>query len=449
MERLAGDSALLASVPAAEEIQAVIRAFQRSPRPLPLQCGVQHYRWGDPDFIPALIGVRNPRRLPFAELWIGAHPDLLSTVQLGGCRLSLAELIAAAPATMLGTTTAQRFDCQLPFLLKVLSARQPLSIQAHPNREQAIAGYQREDAIGLALSDPRRSYRDRHHKPELLVALTDFYALRGFRPMSEISAELNAAPELARVRAELTPTTAGLFRLYRWLMQLEQRQVDALLSPLIERLQRERAGAERDPADRLDWLLEADQIFSLDGHRDRGLFSLLLLNLIPLRPGEAIFLPAGELHAYLRGAAIELMANSNNVLRGGLTHKHIDVPALLETLRVDPAPGAIRVPEPAAGPGLPQTYPTPATEFLLERHRLGAGERRRLGTDAEHGMEVRRDDGSGRLRLGLVLEGRLSLHSPGQAPLEVKRGTAIVIPAACTIEAHSAQPSVLFTARTA
>ncbi|WP_462320605.1 mannose-6-phosphate isomerase, class I [Halochromatium sp.] len=467
MDSPVGRDAFMAPVPTAEQLQAAIDAFRAAPRPLRLHCGIQHYSWGDPDFIPALIEAKNPRQLPFAELWIGAHPDLASTVALGCCRLSLAELITAAPRTMLGAESAQRFDNQLPFLLKMLAAREPLSIQAHPSQAQAIAGYQHEEAIGLSLSDPRRSYRDRNHKPELLVAVTDFYALRGFRPLAEIQAVLAATPELNPLQTQFEPSVAGLFNLYRWLMQLEQAEVDALLWPLIKRLELERADARFEPMNRCDWLLAANRIFSTNGHCDRGLFSLLLLNLIALQPGEALFLPAGELHAYLRGAAIELMANSNNVLRGGLTQKHIDVPALLQTLRMKPEPGAVHQVQPPAGPGLPETYSTPATEFLLERYRLSAGEQRiincgqvvwgREGLDTEPRATLDKElkdvpgaattASQARLRLGLVLEGQVSLQAHGQAPLELKRGAAFAIPAACAVKLRSNQPSVIFTAR--
>jgi hypothetical protein len=152
MDSPIGQSAFCTAVPTADEINAAIASFRAAPSPVHLHCGVQHYSWGDPHFIPTLIDARNPRGLPFAELWIGAHPDLLSTVQLGGLRLSLAELITAAPETMLGAETAARFDNQLPFLLKLLAARQPLSIQAHPTREQARAGYQQEDADRSAIN---------------------------------------------------------------------------------------------------------------------------------------------------------------------------------------------------------------------------------------------------------------------------------------------------------
>lgn len=435
MDSPAGPNAFARAAPTSEDLAAAIRAFQASPTALPLECGVQHYSWGDPDFIPALIGAPNPRGLPFAELWIGAHPDLLATVQLGGWRLSLAELIAAAPSTMLGSRAAEHFGHALPFLLKVLAARRPLSIQAHPTQAQALAGYERENAIGIPLNDARRSYRDRNHKPELLVAITDFYALRGFRPLGEIQAELAGAPELVELRQRFTPTQAGLFELYRWLMELDQHEVNALLAPLVERYRCERRGHAFEPTNRRDWVIEVDRLFSDENRRDRGLFSLLLLNLIPLHPGEALFLPAGELHAYLRGAAIEVMANSNNVLRGGMTTKHIDVRSLLATLRVDPAPIEVLHPVAATRPGEPETYPTPAREFLLERHVLRASERRIL--DPDHPS----------LRVGLVLDGQVTLETPPGAPLALEHGAAFVIPAASRATFHGEQRSLVFTVR--
>lgn len=435
MDSPVGAQAFALTAPSGAELAAAVAAFARAPTALPLQCGVQHYSWGDPDFLPALIDAPNPRSLPFAELWIGAHPDLLSTVQLGGWRLALAELIAAAPQTMLGDETVQHFGAELPFLLKVLAARHPLSLQAHPTRAQAIAGYQREDALGLALADPRRCYRDRNHKPELLVALTDFHALRGFRPLAAIRAELQAAPELQPLAAPLPQTRADLFSLYRRIMEGDQAEVDARLGALLARYRRERQHQAFDPDDRRDWMLEADRLFSEAPHHDRGLGAILLLNLIRLHPGEAIFLPAGELHAYLRGAGIELMANSNNVLRGGLTRKHIDVPSLLAALQIDPQPGTVLQPQPAARPGGPDCYPTPASEFLLERHSLRAGEQRLLASQPA------------RLRLGLVIDGQVTLETASGTTLGLEHGATFVLPAACQARLHGLQRSVIFTAR--
>lgn len=187
------------------------------------------------------------------------------------------------------------------------------------------------------------------------------------------------------------------------------------------------------------------------------------MNLIALKPGEALFLPAGELHAYLHGAAIELMANSNNVLRGGLTEKHIDVPALLTTLRVDPAPGVVLQPQPPAGPSLPEIYSTPTREFLLERYQLSPGEHclinpgggaqpepalmPRISHPLDAAASPETTASLAKLRLGLVLDGQVSLHSPRQAPLALKRGSTFVIPAACRTELRSSRASVLFTAR--
>lgn len=435
MEGAVPSSAFSVAVPNGAEIAAAIARFERKPTALPLQCGVQHYGWGDPKFIPTMIDAPNPRGLPFAELWIGAHSDLMATVQLDGCRLGLDELIRGAPQAVLGDETLQTFGAELPFLLKVLAARQPLSIQAHPTREQAIAGFEHEEVLGLPLGDPRRSYRDRNHKPELLVALTDFYALRGFRPLDAIRAELAAAPELQALAERFRPSHAGLLAFYRWLMELDQAEVDQSLMPLIDRYRRERHGQGFDPSDRRDWILDADRVFCDGPGRDRGLFSILLLNLVRLHPGEGIFLAAGELHAYLRGAGIELMANSNNVLRGGLTRKPIDVRALLATLRIQPGNGAVLHPVSPGDPGGPETYSTPAAEFSLERHCLSAGEVRELNPDPPS------------LRLGVVIDGHVTLETPAGTPLGLEHGMPFMIPAACRARCHSPQRSVVFIAR--
>jgi mannose-6-phosphate isomerase len=306
-----------------------ISAYLRNPRPLVLTCGVQHYDWGDHVFIPALLGQPAPADRPHAELWIGAHPDLPATAELDGAPVPLDRLIAAAPTALLGAETAARYGGELPFLFKVLSAATPLSIQAHPNRAQAEQGFADEDRRGLAPTDPRRNYRDRNHKPELLVALTEVHALRGFRPLAEIAAELAHYPTLRAFADTLDGTPAGLRRAYGEHMRLPQPDIDALLAPVLAASRRRADNPADAGRERCRWLLDADRRFAADGHHDRGLLAFLLLNLLHLRPGQAIFLPAGELHSYLAGAGLELMASSNNVLRGGLTTKHIDVDALL------------------------------------------------------------------------------------------------------------------------
>ena len=330
-----------------------------------LRCGVQHYGWGDTEFIPSLLGIDNAERQPYAELWMGAHPDLPAGAEVGGRTVPLDALIRSAPAEVLGPTVAETFEGHLPYLFKVLSAGAPLSIQTHPSKAAARAGFAREDAAGIPRSAPHRNYRDENHKPELITALTDFYGLRGFRPLDEIAGVLRDVTELSPVMPDFAPTPACLRALYERFMALPQDAVDRILDPLVARLRDadRRQTFTRDQ--REYWVLRADRDYSKDGHRDRGLFSIYLLNLVRLAPGEAMFLPAGVLHAYLEGSGMEIMANSNNVLRGGLTPKHVDVPELIANITFEGASAEIIHPaEVASGEWV---YRTPAREFELRR----------------------------------------------------------------------------------
>jgi phosphomannomutase len=331
-----------------------------------LNAGVQYYAWGDTWFIPSLLGIENPGNRPYAELWMGAHPDLPSTAVIGDRQVRLDELIEASPQEMLGQPVTDRFAGKLPYLLKILSAAVPLSIQVHPTKEQAEKGFARENAAGIALSADNRNYKDDNHKPELIVALTDFYALRGFRPLAEIAQVLRDVPEFRGLMPEFQPTSASLKSLYQRIMTLPQREVDSLVGPLVDRLIEADHQMRFSRSDREYWVLRADREFSHAGRRDRGIFSVYLLNLIQLRPGEALYLPSGILHAYLEGSGVELMANSNTVLRGGLTRKHVDSPELLENVIFEGEPAEILRPEQIER--TPEwAYKTPAAEFQLGR----------------------------------------------------------------------------------
>ena len=403
--------------------------MQRCPRPLRLDCRVQYYSWGDSSFIPTLVGQTNCSRRPFAELWIGAHPDLPAVAWVDGESGRLNRLIEAAPRAMLGPDVVDRFGGKLPFLFKVLAARQPLSIQAHPNLEQARAGFDREDRDGVPIHNAKRNYRDRNHKPEFLVALTNFYALRGFRPLTGVAALLASMPELQTVYAALDDSNSGLGGLYRHLMRLPQQAVNALLDPLVQRLYDEHRASAFPRDDPRFWLLHADRLFSVPGRRDRGLFSTLLLNLIQLHPGQGIFLPAGELHSYLQGVGLELMANSNNVLRGGLTPKHIDVDELLRVVRFDATPTAVI--EPQTMDPVRLRYRVPVTEFELEVLTLEAAQKRRLPKAG--------------IRLALLLEGKLELEGNGER-LHLRRGQSFLIPAGCTTTLRAMRHTRLYLA---
>lgn len=331
-----------------------------------LEPKVQHYDWGGTEFIPDLLGVDNAEGRPYAELWLGAHRDLPSDVVLDGDKRPLGEMVKGA----------------LPYLLKVLSAAKPLSIQTHPSEERAREGFERENEAGIPIDARHRNYRDPHHKPELLCALTQFYALRGFRP-------------------DPTPFgTAPLKELYEKMMTLPQDEVDSELGPIVESLGDETYEKE----DREYWVLRCHEAYSEKGHYDRGLFSIYLLNLIRLEPGEAIYLDAGTLHAYLEGSGVEIMASSNNVLRGGLTKKHVDIPELLNNVVFRGEPVQI-LRESKLGPS-EWAYRSPAREFEL---------RRIEGTHANgpnHGPEIL-----------LITEGEGNVEA-----LTVTRGQALFVP---------------------
>ena len=311
---------------------------------LRLHGAVQHYAWGGGDFIPGLLGIANKERIPFAELWMGAHPKGPATADVAGIEIPLNRLIAVAPEKILGPTVSGHFGGRLPYLFKVLDVAKMLSIQAHPTKKQAEEGFARENAAGIDLQASARNYKDNSDKPEVAVALTEFWMLHGFRPLEQIAEMFRTIPELcatmpgfpeklARTENTVQARRALLQELYRTVMTTPQERADLLLNTLFARL------AKRDLTDKNDpefWAARASETFCpVDGHCDRGIFSIYLLNLVHLRPGQGTFQPAGTLHAYLEGVTVELMANSDNVLRGGLTPKHVDVPGLMRILSFD------------------------------------------------------------------------------------------------------------------
>jgi mannose-6-phosphate isomerase len=314
-----------------------------------------------------------PTAHPEAELWFGAHPADPARLQGPGGERSLLDAIAADPDGELGPAVREGFGDVLPFLVKVLAADEPLSLQAHPSARQALEGYQREDRRGVPLTSPVRNYRDRSHKPELLVALSDFEALAGFRPAAHSVALMRAlaVPGLDPYIALLTDQSdaAGLRALFTTWITAPQPDIDSLIPAVLDgAVTYIRSGAK-------EFVAEARTILEL-GERypgDAGVLAALLLNRIGLAPGEGIFLPAGNLHSYLHGVGIEVMANSDNVLRGGLTPKHVDVPELLRVLDFTP------VPDVRAGThreGIEVVYDTPAAEFaasvlILDGKNLG------------------------------------------------------------------------------
>ncbi len=322
---------------------------------------IRHYPWGSRTVIPELLGQVSPADEPFAELWMGAHPDAPSRLADGR---GLDAAIAEEPDRLLGATVHQRFGTRLPFLMKVLAADSPLSLQAHPTTAQAEVGYAAEEAAGVAKDDPSRTFKDPFHKPEILLAITPVEALCGFRPVEE---SLHCLAKLQL--PELKPTIAALARgglqvAIPQLLALSAKRRDSLVTAVAERA----AGfvAAHDPEFINTYRWAASLAKTYPG--DPGVVISLLCNHLTLDPGEAVFLPAGNLHAYLCGAGVEVMASSDNVLRGGLTGKHVDLAALIEVL--DFTDGRVPVIRPVLGPG-GLRYPVPVEDFDLTRCELG------------------------------------------------------------------------------
>src|SRR3954465_4060471 len=283
---------------------------------------VRHSPWGSHTVIPELLGRPAPAELPHAELWMGAHPDLPSLLADGR---PLDKAIVEDPVGPLGPRVVERFGDRLPFLMKVLAAETPLSLQAHPTPAQAEAGYAAEEAAGVAKDDPTRTFKDPYHKPELLLALTTFEALCGFRPVEE---SLHC---LAKLQVpELKPTIAALARgglraVIPQLLALSGKRRTALVEAVAAKAASFVAAHDPEFINTYRWAAAPAESYP----GGPGVVISLLCNHLKLAPGEAVFLPAGNLHAYLSGAGVEVMASSDNVLRGGLTGKHVDLAALI------------------------------------------------------------------------------------------------------------------------
>jgi mannose-6-phosphate isomerase len=319
---------------------------------------IQEYAWGSTRAIPDLLGHKNVDNRPQAELWMGAHPKAPSLAYHEGQWIPLQQLIAQDPENILGQKVAKKFNKRLPFLFKVLAASKPLSIQAHPNQHQAQNGFQRENAQKIPLDAANRNYRDDNHKPECICALTRFWALSRFRRIPKILTYLQQLniEQLNDMLTEFSqrPTPGGLQQFYTALMSLKRDRKKRVVDEALKNTQHLAAQYPE-----FEWMMKLADHYP----EDIGVLSPIFLNLICLEPGQAIYLDAGELHAYLEGLGIELMANSDNVLRGGLTPKHVDVPELLRVLRFKDHDITLLTPETSMANEL--VYRSPTAEFVL------------------------------------------------------------------------------------
>ncbi|MDR0628982.1 MAG: mannose-6-phosphate isomerase, class I [Treponema sp.] len=374
---------------------------------------IKHYDWGSPQWIPQLLGLANPEGLPWAELWMGVHPEGPSCTEYEGMALPLSLLIAQDPALYIGTEVQQVFGT-LPFLFKLLAVEKPLSIQAHPNKEQAQRGWERENQRHIPLKAPNRNYKDPGHKPEIICALSPFKALCGFQEPAQIVRGLTAfaqsAPEpLHRALNTLIQTlqTGAVDQSLRAFLQ----GIFALPSVLGQALSaygrdhKERLIHEH-PAYQEAWQLIAYFAELYPG--DPAVLSPLYLNQITLEPGEGLYLPAGVLHGYIRGFGVELMANSDNVLRGGLSAKHVDSQELVHIVDF-----SVFHPQILRDPG--SGYKTPAKEFSLW---------------VRKGSEARVQHPESLPAILIVTQGELHItFASGEEEWNLQQGESVFIPA--------------------
>jgi len=330
---------------------------------------IKHYDWGGFSFIPALLNVSNKERKPFAEYWLGVHPQADCMVSTGDKpAVPLRDMIRSAPAEALGDYVQNRFG-DLPYLLKALDVRDMLSIQVHPSKQEAEDEFARENKENIPLNAPDRNYKDANHKPELMVAMGEFWLLHGFKPEDEIISLFKHKDELKFLLPVFNKE--GYSGLYKKIMEMPQQEVNTVLQPLLDKIIPLYNTGELKKSQEDFWAARAALIFNRQQNIDRGVFSVYLFNLVQLQKGQAVFQDAGVPHAYLEGQNVEIMASSDNVLRGGLTGKHIDVKELLKHVKCERTAVTVLDGEKTGGSVV---YKTAAPDFELSSYNLDRGE---------------------------------------------------------------------------
>lgn len=387
----------------------------------PLRGVVQHYSWGGNSFIPSLLNIDNEGKKPFAEYWLGAHENAPSLVE-GKDAVPLNEFIRSNPS-VLGKEVVQKFG-RLPYLLKVLDVRDMLSIQVHPSKTDAEQGFEAEEKAGIARNAPNRNYKDDNHKPELMLALGEFYLLHGFREAASLRSILQEVPELRNLVSVFGDNNYKA--LYEYVMNLPQETVNEELRPLLDRIiPAYRAGSlSKDHPD--FWAARAAITFNEKDRIDRGIYSVYFFNVVKMKRGQAIFQDAGLPHAYLEGQNIEIMANSDNVLRGGLTTKYIDTKELIRHIHFEPTIPRILdpAPDPVSGE---RRFITPAADFELSEIVMRPGQSFQWNPAS--------------IEILFNYEGKVQVDE-----LRVRRGEAVMAPAGKHLTIKATETGILYRA---
>ena len=329
----------------------------------------RHYEWGGNAFIPQLMHVDNAIGKPFAEYWMGAHPSAPAMVETAQGLMALDQMIQENKVAFLGAKTADQFGA-LPYLFKILDVEKMLSIQVHPSKENAKKGFSKEQQAGVPIDATNRNYKDQNHKPEVMVALSDFWLLHGFMPAIALKERLSSLAPLQILLPEFGQDDyAGL---YSHFMRLDQTATDKILKPLLEIAVHEVAAGKVDKTHPHWWANKYYGGIVPSSNIDKGILSIYILNIVNVPKYQGVFQGAGLLHAYLEGQNIELMANSDNVLRGGLTPKHIDIEELLQHIQFEPTYPSILKGDFTSSNEL--QFPCPVPDFGLTKITITPGE---------------------------------------------------------------------------
>ncbi len=388
-----------------------------------LQGTVQHYSWGGTTFLPKLLSIENPNHKPFAEYWLGIHAGGPSSIEVNQQAVLLSDAIATDPKAALSEPVYSQFG-GLPYLFKVLDVKDVLSIQVHPTKEYAKVAFEKEEAAGIALNAPNRNYKDTNHKPEIMLAMSEFWLLHGFKSEAKILETLENIAEF-QVLVPLYKSE-GLKGLYQFLMEMEQAQVDSLLSPVVKRALRNKQEGKVDRNAPDWWVAKLYENAAGMLPIDKGVFSIYLFNIVCVMPGQGIFQDAGVPHAYLEGQNVELMANSDNVLRGGLTPKHIDVEELIHNIKFESIdPVIIEGTKPCMGESV---YPAPVQDFGIASITL----------DGSNSYSYEAES----LDMFLVVEGGCVVNNQ----LSVKTGEAFVVFPGNKLNIHASGKTLIYRA---
>lgn len=392
----------------------------------PLKGKIQNYAWGGTQYIPDLLGIA-PSDEKCAEYWLGAHANAPSVLKTEDGEQTLNTFLNTGLINKLGNNIAENFG-RLPFLFKVLDVNDMLSIQVHPTKVEAEKGFKLENELGIPLNAPHRNYKDDNHKPEIMVALSEFWLLHGFLTKEKLAKVLASVPEFNALQSVFQE--AGYFGLYKAVMEQTKEETNNTLQPLVDRILPLYKAEKLSKSSPDYWAAKAVDSASDASILDKGIYSIYFFNILKANKGEAVFQDAGIPHAYLEGQNMELMANSDNVLRGGLTPKHVDVAELLKHVAFEATIPNIMHGE-LQSDGLERIYKSPAPDFELSQIILNSSKHYKTTSKTA--------------QILIVIDGEVEI-SEEDTTLNLKKGDAVFLVANSSYKMSSSSSAILYKA---